>query len=75
MRTALQNGDHDALRVAVHTLKGSSSNLGAKPLAKLCEALEKKTLKNDFADAGEQTEAIARELARLATILKRERDR
>jgi DNA-binding response OmpR family regulator len=37
---ALEQGDADALRHAVHTLKSSSANLGATTLAKLFASLE-----------------------------------
>ena len=37
---ALEQGDADALRHAVHTLKSSSANLGATALSKQCAALE-----------------------------------
>ena len=36
----LQNQDYDAVRLAAHSLKGASANLGALILAKLCERLE-----------------------------------
>jgi len=39
---ARQAGDREALRRAAHTLKGSSSNLGAVHVASLCAQLEQK---------------------------------
>lgn len=36
----LQNQDYEAVRLAAHSLKGASANLGALILAKLCEKLE-----------------------------------
>jgi CheY-like chemotaxis protein/HPt (histidine-containing phosphotransfer) domain-containing protein len=40
MRTALVADDRDALKVAAHTLKSSSANLGAMGLSLLCNELE-----------------------------------
>ena len=53
MREALAQGDPDALKQAAHTLKGSSSNLGAEPLTSLCVALE------EHGQAGEIQEAVS----------------
>ena len=36
----LQNQDYDAVRLAAHSLKGASANLGALMLAEICEHLE-----------------------------------
>lgn len=36
----LQNQDYEAVRLAAHSLKGASANLGAVILAQLCEKLE-----------------------------------
>ncbi len=36
----LQNQDYDAVRLAAHSLKGASANIGALILAQLCEQLE-----------------------------------
>jgi len=40
LRTGLQANDKDAVRVAAHTLKSSSANLGATALADMCKQLE-----------------------------------
>jgi CheY-like chemotaxis protein/HPt (histidine-containing phosphotransfer) domain-containing protein len=40
LRAGLATGDHDAVRVAAHTLKSSSANLGAVTLAEMCKQLE-----------------------------------
>jgi CheY-like chemotaxis protein len=40
MREALAQGDPNGLKQTAHTLKGSSSNLGAEPMTSLCMALE-----------------------------------
>ena len=36
----LQNQDYEAVRLAAHSLKGASANLGALLLAQICERLE-----------------------------------
>lgn len=40
LKVALDSQDHEALRRGAHSLKGSSSNLGAQPLADLCLEVE-----------------------------------
>jgi HPt (histidine-containing phosphotransfer) domain-containing protein len=40
LRTGLEASDYNAVRVAAHTLKSSSANLGATALAELCKQLE-----------------------------------
>ncbi len=40
LRTGLEAGDYNAVRVAAHTLKSSSANLGATALAELSKQLE-----------------------------------
>ena len=40
LRAGLAAGDHDAVRIAAHTLKSSSANLGAATLAEMCKQLE-----------------------------------
>lgn len=44
MRAALQAGDGEQLRQLAHSLKGSSSNLGAHRLTGLCLELEQQAL-------------------------------
>jgi HPt (histidine-containing phosphotransfer) domain-containing protein len=39
------------LKQAAHSFKGSSSNLGAKPLADLCRQLERTALDEDWSAA------------------------
>jgi signal transduction histidine kinase/CheY-like chemotaxis protein len=40
LQTAVANKDAEALRIAAHTLKSSSANVGARMLADLCRELE-----------------------------------
>jgi two-component system sensor histidine kinase/response regulator len=40
LRAGLAAGDHEAVRIAAHTLKSSSANVGAGTLAEMCKQLE-----------------------------------
>lgn len=40
MVEGLQTNNYEAVRLAAHSLKGASANLGAVNLAKLCEEME-----------------------------------
>ena len=40
LREGMASLDHETIRIAAHTLKSSSANLGAKMLADLCKKLE-----------------------------------
>lgn len=53
MQAALESKDYESLRLSAHTLKGSSSNLGAEKLKEMCQMLEHaaKTGKLDGAPA------------------------
>ena len=58
----LQNQDYDAVRLAAHSLKGASANLGALILAQLCEKLEHDCKVGNKLNNGFYTSAIAEEL-------------
>ena len=51
MRGAVQSGDAKDLRMAAHTLKSSSANLGAMKLAALCKDLERIAAENRMQDS------------------------
>ena len=40
IQNGINNQDYEAVRLAAHSLKGASANLGAVILAQLCEKLE-----------------------------------
>jgi HPt (histidine-containing phosphotransfer) domain-containing protein len=40
LRSAIANGDHDAVAFNAHTLKGSAANLGAIHVVAACKAIE-----------------------------------
>jgi HPt (histidine-containing phosphotransfer) domain-containing protein len=62
----IQNGincqDYEAVRLAAHSLKGASANLGALILAQLCEKLEHDCKVGNKLNNGFYTSAIAEEL-------------
>ena len=58
----LQNQDYEAVRLAAHSLKGASANLGALLLAELCEKLEHDCKVGNKLNNGFYTSAIAEEL-------------
>ena len=72
---ALASDDQDLLRIAAHTLKSSSANLGAAHLASLCAELER--LAREGADDGVEPLAasIEREFALAADALTEECNR
>ena len=74
---ALVNVVPHALAQAAHTLKGSCSNFGAKPLQELCAQLEILAHSPDFQDsphsearAAQLLKCIRLELARVGTALR-----
>ncbi len=64
MREAVAGGDLAAVSAAGHALKGSSSNIGAQPVAALAADLER------AADEG-QLDAVAEIVDRLEVALER----
>lgn len=71
---ALEAGDATALRQTAHSLKGSSSNLGARCVVSVCIELEKLANLKDLAGAAAQLDTLRQavdsaeqELLRLAT--------
>ncbi len=67
----LQNQDYDAVRLAAHSLKGASANLGAVILAQLCEKLEHDCKVGNKLNNGFYTSAIAEELNIVITELQK----
>lgn len=49
VRTAVANNEVNEFRRLAHLVKGSSGNIGAKPLATLCDAMENNELPNGAA--------------------------
>ena len=72
---ALSGLDAQALRLAVHSFKGSCSNMGAPLLARLCKELEEEARRERQDEAPELVEQIEREFAIVRILLKSERQR
>ena len=53
LHEALVRVDASALRCAAHSLKGSSSHIGAVQMAQLCADLEEQARSADLADAAQ----------------------
>jgi histidine phosphotransfer protein HptB len=62
----IQNGinsqDYEAVRLAAHSLKGASANLGALILAQLCEKLEHDCKVGEYNELRQSVVVIAEEL-------------
>ena len=68
-RQALEANDAEALRRAAHSLKSTSNNLGARPLAALCRDLEALGREGQMDRAPEILAAIDAEYARAHAAL------
>lgn len=69
MREALAQRDRERLRLAAHTLKGTSGNLGLERLAHLCEELEQLAAEDAFADAALELRNLAAEYRQVQEVL------
>jgi HPt (histidine-containing phosphotransfer) domain-containing protein len=69
IHAAINRSDASALRQAAHALKGSSSLLGARPIAQLCRQLERAAINGRLAQAQTMLPELAREAARLCKAL------
>ncbi|MEW6445594.1 MAG: response regulator [Pseudomonadota bacterium] len=58
LRQAVESGQADTLRREAHSLKGSAGNLGARPLAQLCGALEHEARENRLGEAESHLQRI-----------------
>lgn len=72
IRGAVARGDGPAVGSAAHSLKGSSANLGARPLATLCERLERDGKTGSLGETGPLLDSIVVEVARVRTRLEQE---
>jgi two-component system sensor histidine kinase/response regulator len=73
MAAALAAGDRDKFRLAAHTLKGSSTNLGARPLAALCLEVENQARTSDPLLDSNLLKPLTAEFERVKTALEAER--
>lgn len=68
---AVKSEDYEAARLAAHSLKGASANLGASMLANICEHLEHDCRAGKYQDCGLLSQQIQDEFA----IVKQELSR
>ncbi len=73
MRTGHANNDRAAVRIAAHSLKGSATNLGARPLGKICGLLETQAKSETTSLDPVQIDAVAAEFSRVRAILEYEK--
>ncbi|MEW6304147.1 MAG: PAS domain S-box protein [Verrucomicrobiota bacterium] len=73
MRSAIERNDAPALHSPAHSLKGSSSNLGAVRLASLCAKLDQKSKAGDLAGASELYHQADAEFSRVRAMLEAEK--
>jgi CheY-like chemotaxis protein/HPt (histidine-containing phosphotransfer) domain-containing protein len=69
MQDAIQRGDSEALRIAAHTLKGSSANLAARSVSQAALVLEDIGRDGDMTHAEEAYSALEAEMERLKPVL------
>jgi two-component system sensor histidine kinase/response regulator len=73
METALAAADREKFRLAAHSLKGSSVNLGARPLAALCLELENLARAPDQPLDSILLKSVTTEFERVKTALEAQR--
>jgi two-component system, sensor histidine kinase and response regulator len=69
LREAIENGDVQTVRRIGHTLKGSSGNMGARQMSRLCHDLEHAGEANDLPAAARLLGAIEEEFDNVRTQL------
>lgn len=69
LRKALNNQDSDAVRQTAHSLKGSSSNIGAGPLAQLCMKIESCADKGQLAGLDSILDEVEQEFSAVSQAL------
>lgn len=72
MSEALNVGDASALREYAHSFKGASCNVGALPLARLCEDVEQLARNNQITDIPHLMPAIIDEYQQVKLLLQQE---
>jgi HPt (histidine-containing phosphotransfer) domain-containing protein len=70
LELAVQQKDGTQIRHAAHSLKGSSSNIGAEELAAQCQKLEEMGKNNELENITGQAEMVQQELTRVQAELK-----
>jgi two-component system, sensor histidine kinase and response regulator len=72
LRGAIERGDTSSVERVTHTLKGSSSNMGATRMATLCEELEDVVRSGDLSRAPVLIERLKAEFGRVRDALEAE---
>ncbi len=72
LRDAFEKGDAEAIERTAHTLKGSSGNMGALRMAKMCENLQEIGRSGDLSEASEPIEQLEAEFDRVRKALEAE---
>ena len=70
LQQAVAGGDPEQIELYAHAVKGSASNIGAIPLAKVAWQLEKTAAEKNLETATEWFEKITAEFAELRTLLQ-----
>ncbi|KWK06547.1 hybrid sensor histidine kinase/response regulator [Burkholderia stagnalis] len=73
MHAAVAAGDADALKLASHTLKSSSANVGAHALSVRCREIEQLAREADVAAAASLVAGAAADFARAQAVLRAQR--
>lgn len=71
IKEAVESKDYEAARLAAHSLKGASANLGALMLAEICEHLEHDCRSGNYNDCGLLNQKIHDEFAIVRTELSK----
>ena len=72
MHRSCSDGDHEALTIAAHTLKGSARNMGTLPLSKICSMLEECAREVKLEMAESQLHVLDAEFSRACEALRKE---
>ncbi len=72
LRVAVQGGDAGAVERIAHSLKGSSANMGARQMARICEELQEAGASGELAEALELLDGLEAEFARVRRALATE---
>lgn len=70
IQTGISNQDYESVRLAAHSLKGASANLGALVLAELCEKLEYDCKVGEYKNLTSQIRQIITELEIISVLLQ-----
>ena len=62
--------NYEQVRLAAHSLKGASANVGAVPLSHLCEKLEHDCKTGNYITLMDVTDCVKKEFTQVASLLK-----